>query len=317
MSIKDSNVDRYRFTFDLLHPRYWLTWLAMALFFIFTLLPLPVVDWLGERIGGLVAKKNRKRFNIVKVNLSLCFPEKDEVQINQMVSEHFRAQYRSLMHYGILWWRPHYVVRKRYRTYGFEKISEYQHSGKNIIILLMHSVGLEFGGAAISIDFNSATLFKPIRNAVADWKVANGRMRFGKKYGGKMFAREDGLRPLIKETRAGKVLIYLADEDLGQEKPVFAPFFGMQKATIPVLGRLAKTCDAVVLPCVSCYDPKSRRYDIHLLEPIEGLTGKDDEVDTREMNKAIEQSILYCPVQYLWTLRYFQTRPAGEQSVYE
>jgi len=35
------------------------------------------------------------------------------------------------------------------------------------------------------------------------------------------------------------------------------------------------------------------------------------------MNQAIEAAIEVCPVQYLWTLRYFQTRPEGEASVYD
>ncbi len=150
-----------------------------------------------------------------------------------------------------------------------------------------------------------------------DWKIANGRLRFGSDNGSVLFTREDGLRPLIRETRAGKVLIYLADEDLGAENSVFAPFFGVQKATIPVLGRLAKSCNAVVLPCVSCYQENNRCYDINLLPKIENLPSGDDVLDSISMNKAIEQAIELCPIQYLWTLRYFQTRPEGEASVYE
>ena len=316
MSVKDSNVDRYRFTSDLLHPRFWPTWFGMGLFFIITLLPLAFIDWLGEKLGAYAARKSPKRFNIVKVNLSLCFPEKDEAEIERMVVEHFRGQFRSLMHYHILWWRPAFMVRKRLQTRGFEQITEYQESGKNVIILLAHNVGLDAAVTSISMDYHANGPFKSMPNAVVEWKMANGRLRFGKKFGSKLFTREDGLRPLIKETRSGKVLIYLADEDLGIENAVFTPFFGVQKATIPVLGRLAKACNAVVFPCVSCYDADSRRYNIELMKPIEGLTGRDDEADTLKMNQAIEQAILYCPVQYLWTLRYFKTRPEGEPSLY-
>ena len=98
---------------------------------------------------------------------------------------------------------------------------------------------------AISMDYSANGPYKVMRNPVIDWKIANGRLRFGSKNGSKLFTREDGLRPLIRETRAGKILIYLADEDLGAENSIFVPFFGVQKATIPVLGRLAKSCDAV------------------------------------------------------------------------
>jgi lauroyl-KDO2-lipid IV(A) myristoyltransferase len=113
------------------------------------------------------------------------------------------------------------------------------------------------------------------------------------------------------------VLIYLADEDLGEKNSVFVPFFGVQKATIPVLGRLTKSCDAVVLPCVSCYEPENRRYSIRLLPEIKDFPSGDDVQDSASMNRAIEAAIMHCPIQYLWTLRYFKTRPPGEASVYD
>ncbi len=317
MSHKIKNQDRYRFRLVLLHPRYWLTWFGLAMFYIVTLLPAPVIDWLGARAGLLAAAKNKKRFNIVKTNLGLCFPDKDSTELNNMVRLHFQSQFRSLLHYAILWWRPVSRVRKRIQRTGFEQIEQYRLQGKNIIILLTHNVGLDFAGAAIAMDYSSSSPYKVVRNPVIDWKIANGRLRFGKHNGSLLFTREDGLRPLIRETRGGKVLIYLADEDLGTESSVFAPFFGVQKATIPVLGRLAKSCNAVVLPCVSCYREEDRRYHIRLFPEIDALPSGDDAQDCVNMNSAMEQAIKLCPLQYLWTLRYFQTRPQGEASVYE
>jgi len=276
-----------------------------------------VIDWVGCRLGNIVANKNKKRFNIVRTNLSLCYPDKDPVEIELMVYENFRAQFRSILHYYILWWRPEFLVRKKIKTTGFEQIKHYQQQGKNIIILLIHNVGLEFAVAAISMGRPANGPFKEMRNEVINWIVAYGRIRFGKRYGGQLFTRNDGLKPLIRETRKGMVLIYLADEDLGEKHSVFAPFFGVQKATVPMLGRLAKLCDAVVLPCVSCYQPDNRRYSVELLPKIEDMPGADVEADCVNMNKAIESAITHCPIQYLWTLRYFQTRPPGEASLYE
>lgn len=317
MSKKELKNNRYRFRWSLLHPRHWLIWFALGLFFIFSLLPMSVMDRIGGWLGDLAARKNKKRFNIAKVNLSLCFPEKTADDIERMIAEHFRAQFRSVLHYSMLWWRPVSALRKKIHKTGFDQIAHYQQQGKKIIILLTHNVGLEFAGAAISMDDETVGPYKPMRNPVIDWMVARGRLRFGKDHRNKLFTRDDGLRPLIREVRAGSILGYFADEDLGGEKAVFASFYGVQKATIPVLGRLAKTCNAVVLPCVSCYEAETGRYLIKLLPQIEGLPSGDDKTDSELMNRAIEQAINYCPTQYLWTLRYFQTRPQGEASVYD
>ena len=317
MSIEESNVERYRFRLSMLAPKYWTTWLGVALYYIVTLLPLSLVDSLGCRLGRYVASKNKKRFNIVKTNLSLCFPDKNDEDLRQMVAAHFEAQFRSLMHYFILWWRPARSIKKRMQVEGLEQIAHYREQGKQVIVLLTHNVGLDFAAASIAMEYSSIAPYKQVRNEVADWLIANGRMRFGKRSGGRLFTRDDGLKPLIRDTRAGKVLIYLADEDLGAENSVFVPFFGVQKATIPMLGRLAKLCDAVVLPCVACYQPHEQRYRIQLLPALDDFPQGDELSDSKHMNEAIEQAILECPVQYLWTLRYFQTRPAGEASVYD
>ncbi len=317
MSIKENNKERYRFRFALLHPRNWPTWIGLAAFFIVTLLPMSFADWLGCRLGEFAASKNKKRFNIAATNLSLCFPKKSAAEIEQMTIKHFQAQFRSVLHYHILWWRPIFMVRKKIVKTGFEQIEDCRKQGKNIIILLVHSVGLDFAVSAISMDHNTVGPYKKMRNPVIDWVMANARIRFGIKQGGKLFTREDGLRPLIREVRAGSVMIYLADEDLGEKNSIFVPFYGVPKATLSVLGRLAQTSKAVVLPCVSCYEPDNKHYAIKLLPKIEGLPSGDDETDSLAMNKAIESAIDQCPAQYFWTLRYFQTRPEGEASVYD
>jgi lauroyl-KDO2-lipid IV(A) myristoyltransferase len=302
---------------ELLHPRHWPTWLGLGLYFVFTLLPMAVIDWAGCRLGDYVAKKNRKRFNIASVNLALCFPDKSAQEIERLVIEHFRAQLRTAMHLSIVWWRPVFMVRARIVREGFEQIDHFKAQGKQVIVLLTHSVGLDFAVAAVSMDYSTNGPYKPMRNKVIDFMFSHGRSRFGAKFGGKLFTRDDGLRPLIRETRAGKVLIYLGDEDLGKEHSVFAPFFGVPKSTIPILGRMTKACNAVVLPCVSCYDPGLRKYRVKMLPALENFPSGDDLVDATAMNSAIEKTIFECPQQYLWTFRYFQTRPEGELPVYE
>ena len=53
-----------------------------------------------------------------------------------------------------------------------------------------------------------------------------------------------------------------------------------------------------------------------MLPALEDFPSGNDIVDATAMNKAIERAILECPQQYLWTFRYFQTRPEGEAPVY-
>ena len=300
------------FSVSFLMPKYWLIWIGLILFYCFSWMPKKFLDTVANKLGDLTASKNKKRFHIAKTNLSLCFSDKTDKQINEMVLAHFRAQARATIQYALLWWHPKALLKKNIEVIGLEQIEAVQANGENAIILLCHSVSLDVAIAALSMRIKSAGPYKPMKNPLLDWLIANRRIRFG----GIIFTREDGLRPLIKSTRSGRVLIYLADEDLGAERCVFSPFYGVQKATVPVLGRLAKTTRSKVFTCISCYDSERSKYVVKILPQIQGVNGEDDLHDTKAMNESIEQAVNTCPAQYLWTLRFFKTRPDGEKSVY-
>lgn len=314
---ENPDIERYRFSAGLLAPSNWLTWFGLLLFFLFTLLPLPVVDSMGEKLGRFVARRNRKRFKIVCRNLEVYKPGASSADIEAMAMQHFAMQFRGLLHYFMIWWRPNAYLDKHLVSQGYDKLLAARQQGRNMVLLLSHSVGLEFAVAAITRDLPSTGIYKKMPNPVIEWLIVRGRRRFANQFGSRIFNRDDGLRPVLRELKDGKALIYLADEDLGEDRSVFAPLFGMQKATIPLLGRLARLGKADVFPCICCYDKDHRRYVFKVLDAIEGLGGKDELADSTLMNQAIERSIEECPLQYLWTLRYFHTRPDGGKSIYE
>ena len=301
------------FRSEFLRPRFWLTWLLIFLFYLFSLLPLSLINWVAKKLGAIMAIKNKKRFHIASVNLRLCFPEKTQKEIDQIVRQHFHAYMRSLLHYGLLWWSSDKYLRKLVLFEDRKLIDRYREQGKNIIILTCHNAGLEFTGIALSTNYSCSGPYKPMRNEVIDWLVEKGRSRLGTK----AYTRDEGFRPLIRDTRSGRLLIYLADEDLGHDMSHFVPFFGVQKATLSVLGRLTRSCDAVVIPCVTCYDEQQHRYITKLMPAIEGFPSDDEVTDTMKMSVVIEDMVKQCLMQYFWTLRLFQSRPAGESSVYE
>ena len=113
------------------------------------------------------------------------------------------------------------------------------------------------------------------------------------------------------------MLYYIPDEDLRGRGTVFAEFFGQPKATVAALGRLARRCDAEVMPCYSWYDREARRYRLRVEAPIQREWGEDADGDVAAMNAAIESLIRLCPEQYMWTLRLFKTRPPGEPYLYK
>lgn len=298
----------------LLHPRYWPAWFAIGCFYLLSLLPVAFLDVIGKWLGKLLASKNLKRRRIVMTNLQLCFPDKPLDEIEQMMLAHFEYLMRGIMHYGLIWWASEKRLQRHLQLEGFEQVSEIQQSGQNVIVLLSHCTGLEFAVSALSQQFACSGPYKPFKHPVVDWLIARARRRFNDLL---PFSRDEGLRPIIRQARQGRVIIYLADEDLGADVSVFAPFFGINKATIPILGRLAQSCDAKVLPAISCYDPQKRHYRVRLFPAMQEFPVQNQQQDTELMNQMIETTVRFCPAQYFWTLKLFKTRPSGEARIYQ
>ncbi len=67
-------------------------------------------------------------------------------------------------------------------------------------------------------------------------------------FGGRLHARNDGIKPFIQSVRQGYWGYYLPDQDHGPEHSEFVDFFATYKATLPAIGRLMKVCRARVVP---------------------------------------------------------------------
>jgi lipid A biosynthesis (KDO)2-(lauroyl)-lipid IVA acyltransferase len=300
------------FSSGYLHPKYWGVWFAVMLLFLISLLPRILQDGLANVLGDFFRKVNAKRRRIASINIALCFPELSEPEKQDFLIRYYRHHARSLLAFGLIWWGSKSELEKTIVIRGQENIEHTINRGRSVIFLAAHSLGLEAAVSSVAVRYLASGPFKPLKNKLVDWFIATGRSR----HGGYLYSRQAGLRPIIKDVRAGNVMFYLPDEDLGKERSIFAPFFGTQKATVPVLGKMAKVCKADVLPCMAEYDEKTRRYLIHILPALKDFPTGDDYRDTVTMNEALEEIIRLCPSQYFWMMKFFKTRPEGEARIY-
>jgi len=183
---------------------------------------------------------------------------------------------------------------------------------KPIIFVTSHKPGTDFGGVGISTLMPMVSMMKPMKDPDLNRLFIRGRTRFG----ARMVMRDQGLRPVIQSMRNHKQsFYYIPDEDFGAEHTVFAPFFGVQRATLPTLGRLAKITGAEVIPAFAHITPTG--YKVIFDEAIRNLPGPDALSDAKRLNTAVERDIRRAPEQYIWTFKWFKTRPRGEPDIYE
>ncbi len=302
-----------KFHRGLLALRFWPSWLVLLLLTLFSLLPRDWRNRLAAVLGGWIYRRKAKRRCFVLTNLRRCFPQMSETEREQLALDHFRSNLQVMLDMPTLWWSSRRRFLKRVSLQGEQWLEQAQAQGKGVILLTCHGIAFEYGGVFLSQHTPLVTLFNPFKNELLNWLVYRARSRFG----ARLATREDGLRPLVKATKQGALFYYVSDEDLGAERSLFASFFATQKATVPVLGRLAKLCDAQVLPCYSHYLPEEGRYQVTILAPLKNFPSGDKQADCEQMNRAIEALIQIAPEQYMWSMRLFKTQPDGQPYPYE
>jgi len=295
-----------------LRPRYWPIWLVMLLSVALAFLPGRLRAILGDGAGWLLCRIDSKAGRIARKNLSLCYPQLADGENDRLLKEHFRITAHILLGYGQLLVRSPRHLRRQFDIKGLENVERAVAAGKNIILLSPHFLAIEYAGQCLSQDHAMVSMVRLHSNPLMDWIV----MRFRTRYGGEGYSHKGNLLPLVKATRGGRWFMYFPDEDRGAENSVFTPFFGVPKATIPLLGKLAKGCRATVIPSLAFYSPERRRFSIEFLEPVEDFPTGDNAQDALRMNRLIEDMVNRDPAQYLWTAKIFRTRPPGEPGFY-
>jgi len=96
---------------------------------------------------------------------------------------------------------------------------------------------------------------------------------------------------------------------------VFAPFFGVNAATITGTAKIAQLGKAAVVPLAHFRD-ENGHYHIIIKPALENYPSGDDVADAARINRIIEDAVRGHPEQYLWVHRRFKTRPPGEPSLY-
>lgn len=281
-----------------------LTRLGIFLLWLIHFLPYRLQGLMGDGLGAILYLFARERRHIATVNLRLCFPQMTDAARTRMVRQNFQAFTRSIIERGILWWSSRARLQKLIRVEGREHFDNAL--GQPLILLTAHFVGLDVGGSWIIQNANGVSVYARQKNKFIEKMLLEKRRRFGEQL---LYARQEGLRPVIKALRAGHPFYYFTDQDFSTKDSLFVPFFGIPTATLATLPRLVEMAGAKVVPCMTRVLPDYQGYEVRFYPAWENYPSGDLQADTRRMNEFIEQRVLEMPEQYFWLHRRFKTRP--------
>lgn len=302
------------FKLSFLHPRYWLTWLALGLWRLFVLLPFPVLCVIGRGLGRLFYLVGKSRRRIVETNLALCFPELSDQERHQLLLKNFENYGISVFELPLGWW----ASDRRMKRLGGE-IKGLEHlrnlNGQGALLMCMHFVHVDpCAQSLVTQGMSMDLMYRVHNNPVYEYVQSLGRMR--RSPDSEIFSRKD-VRGVARALKKGRVVWYAPDQDFGRIGTVFVPFFGVPAATITATSKFASLGKAKVLPFFHYRREDCRGYTLEIFPPLESFPSGDDTADAERINKLVEGFVRRCPEQYLWAHRRFKTRPKGEPSFYK
>ncbi|MBN1377698.1 MAG: LpxL/LpxP family Kdo(2)-lipid IV(A) lauroyl/palmitoleoyl acyltransferase [Gammaproteobacteria bacterium] len=294
-----------------LAPRYWATWLLIGLMYVSAKLPLPVLYVMGSAIGEIVYWLIPRRRHIAQINIDLCFPELSKQERAKLVKDCFHSVGKSVMETSLAWWGNEKILQKRVQIEGLEYIEQAKKTNRPILLLSAHMCCTEIGSKLLSLYCPFQAMYKPAKNRLFDAVVVAQRSRIYED----VIPRKQSRR-LLKNLKNGITTWYAPDQSFGSERTLFAPFFGVQAATLTATSRLVKFSNAIVIAFFPYRLPDNKGYRLVLKPPLENFPSDSVVEDAVRVNQIIEEAVRVAPEQYLWLHRRFHHRPEGEAQFY-
>jgi KDO2-lipid IV(A) lauroyltransferase len=292
-------------------PRYWPVWLGAGVLWLIIQLPRRVQFILGKYMGLFALKFGHRERQIAEINLSKCFPEKTKVQRDKIMRDSFIAMGQGMLETAFGWWANPKRLKNLARIQGLEHIENALNQKRSVILCTPHLSTIHLSGIFVSQHHQYAAMYLPPKNPALE-KIITSAL---KKHYYAAISR-DNVRLLIKCLKKNIPIVYTPDTDAGLKNSIFAPFFGINTATLTATSRFAKLsgCAVVFGNCIPHKNNKG--YDLIISPPLDNFPSDDDYADACRINRLIEEAIRENPGNYLWQYKRFKTRPAGEERFY-
>ncbi len=294
-------------------PRYWGSWIVLALWRVLALLPYMFRMRVGQLLGMAAYWVPTRRKHIAKTNLHLCFPEKSGGERAHLLRAHFASLGIAFVEMAGVWWAPERTASKIAKVEGLHHLRSALEKGRGVILLGAHFTSMEVVVRRLARHEYIYGIYRPLKNKLLECALTRARSR--QVHQGVLFPRED-VRTLLRALRTNKVVWYPPDQDHGRRQSVFVDFFGQQAAMLTTTSRIARMTGAAVVPLLPYRLPNGQGYGAEILPALDQFPSGDDQQDAQRIMSLVESWISRYTAQYVWVHRRFKTRPNENDDVY-
>lgn len=285
----------------LLAPRYWPTWIGLALLRLLALLPFGAMLSLGRLLGGLLRHLPTGFVSTARRNIELCLPELDRAARERLLEAHFASLGIALLEIPLAWWSSPASIARLVRIEGREHLEAALARGRGAILLTAHFTPIEMAGRALASLTRIGFLYRPTKNEA----LAYALERFRTGYGSRGISRDD-IRTFVGALRNNECVWYAPDQSYRKKGAEMARLFGIPAASNTLTSRFARMTGAAVLPYFIQRLPGTQGYRAVIHPALDNFPSDDPVADTERYNHLIEAQVRLAPEQYLWIHRRFK-----------
>jgi KDO2-lipid IV(A) lauroyltransferase len=279
--------------------------MLMLAFRTLALLPLRALHVLGAAAGWIAYLSSPRLRERLRANLPAELVERQRV-LRRAVTE----SGKQLLELAWVWSRPMEQILARVQTANPEVLDAVLGQDRPVLMLTPHlgcfeAIAQSYMAGPAGRARPMLALYREPRKAALRPLFAQARARSGL-----LLAPADlhGVRMMLRAMRDRQVVGLLPDQVPSRGEGVWAPFFGRPAFTMTLPARLARAHNALVVLVYAQRLAHGAGFRIHW-EPLAQPLSGDPREDAARINGAMEQLILRCPEQYLWSYNRYKAPP--------
>lgn len=295
---------------EFLLPKYWLTWVGVAVLRGIELLPFAMQRAVAAALGTLIRHMPLRYVRIAERNIELCLPHLTAPERNALLEQHCRSLGMALCETATTWWSSDERVNGLAEVQGLEHLQAAFAKGRGAILIGGHFTTIEIATRILGTVVPMNVVYRPTKNALLSHIMHTSFCRHGKPI------RHDDIRSMIRALKHNEAVWYAPDQSYRNKGAAMVDFFGIPAATTTATSRLAKISGAAVLTYFPERLPNGEGYRVIIGPAFENFPSDDVIHDVERFNALLQAQILKVPEQYLWMHRRFKGLSADYPNYY-
>jgi Kdo2-lipid IVA lauroyltransferase/acyltransferase len=284
----------------LFQPKYWITWLGLAVMRGMELLPFPAQRQVGHALGTLLKLLPLAFRRIARRNIALCLPELSQKEREDLLDRHFRSLGIALCETADTWWSSDRRLNKIADIQGLHHLQAALAKGRGAILVGGHFTTIEISTRILGTVLPLNVVYRPMKNELLSHIMFKSFCRHGSPI------PKDDIRAMVRALKRNEAVWFAPDQSYRNKGAVMVNFFGIPAASNPATSRLARISGAAVMTYFGERLPGNRGYRVVIGSAFENFPSSDPVADIERYNQLLEAQVRHVPEQYLWVHRRFK-----------